>query len=201
MKKSPETTQLLVQRLSSVLGATVDVEARTIYLVGEVDDAMVYRFLVGFRLLDSVPGDITVVLSSTGGSEHAGYTIYDAIRLSENRVIIDGFGVVQSIASAILQAGDVRRLSPECRFMIHNGSMTITDTVGINEFLSLAKETQSTASRYYVILAERSSLSAKKIANLCRDETYMTAAQAIANGFADCVISPKRPKKEFKRTK
>lgn len=178
--------------LPSIMATGVDVPARLIYLMGEINNEVAYRFMVALQTLDRIEGDIRIILTSVGGEEDAGYAIYDAIRLSKNKVIIEGYGAVQSIAALIIQAGNVRLLSPECRFMVHNGSLTLSEGIEADTLVAIGKEVLVNNARYHSALATRSGQTIHKIRKLCKDETFFTAQEAVYIGLADRVMKIKK---------
>jgi ATP-dependent Clp protease protease subunit len=165
----------------------VDVEGRVVYLVGDVDEAVVVRFLAALHVLDAEESPVRVILSSDGGGVDAGMAIYDAIRTTRSRVTVDCYGACQSIAALILQAADVRRVSPECRLMIHNGSVRVENT-SADTMESIGREVALLNRRYWEILARRSGLTTDRIKEMCQVETYLSAAEAVEAGLADEVI-------------
>ena len=182
----------LQQRLMTSMSGGVDLDNRTIYLVGEVDNHMLHRFVTAFDVLDSSPGPIRIILSTPGGSEPDGYAIYDMLKLARNNVVIEGYGAVQSIGSLILQAGDLRLLSPECRVMVHNGSVEFGQALNTDTLVSIGKEIERNNKRYVDVLAHRSSLPVSKVRELVDEETYMSAAESIQYGFADGILIPEQ---------
>lgn len=193
----------LLQRVSMTLGTGTDPSNRRIFLVGEVDEETLYRFLVAFTTLDATDGAIQIVMASPGGSEPCGWAIYDAIKLARNTVIIDGYGAVYSIAALILQAGSYRRLTPNCRFMIHNGSVLINGGINSNEAVGMGKEVEKNSIRYAKALQERSPLTLKQVEEMCRAETFLSAEETIQAGFADGTVPFSGPtqKKKGKKAK
>lgn len=167
----------------------IDVDTRTIYLVGEVDNNMLHRFVAAFEVLDSTSGPIRILLSTPGGSEPDGYAIYDMLKLARNAVVIEGYGAVQSIGSLILQAADLRLLSPECRVMVHNGSVEFGQALNTDTLVAIGKEVERNNKRYIDALSVKSSLSVSKIKELVDEETYMSAAEAVQYGFADGILA------------
>lgn len=163
-----------------------DFYSRTIYLIGDFNQEMLVRFTANFLTMDRAEGRIDIHLNSSGGDEPVGYAIYDMIRESRNPVRVFGYGVVQSIAAVVLQAGTERFLSPECRFMIHNGTADVTSaSISPAELASMSKDANETLNRYYHMLALRSNLSWKQVRKMCRKETYLSTGRAIDYGFAD----------------
>jgi ATP-dependent protease ClpP protease subunit len=176
------------QRMTLTLQTGVDPYTRRLYLLGEIDDDTLHHFIPAFQILDSTEGAINIVLASPGGSEAVGWAVYDTIKLARNPVIIDGYGGVYSIAASIMQAGGYRRLAPNCRFMIHNGTVTMGSEVGTNEFVNMGQEAEKNNQKYHRILAERSGRTTEEIADFCRNESFFSAQEAIAKGFADGLV-------------
>lgn len=175
----------------------VDFANRRVYLVGDVDDTTVAKFLLGFQMLDASAGDIEVVLYSCGGEVNAGFGIYDAMRTARNKVVVKVFGQAMSIAALILQGGDKRLVSPTTRFMIHDGFEVMYGNYSGNELTSRAKEFQAGNRLYYEALAERSVLTVEQLQPLCEKETYMSAQRVVHLKLADAVIpTTKIPKKK-----
>jgi ATP-dependent Clp protease protease subunit len=167
-------------------GVTINEEKRQVFLVGAVGDEMAKMVLVALSYFDESEGEVDLVLVSGGGSESAGWAIYDAIRLAKNPVRITAFGLCQSMAALILQAADKRVLAPECRFMIHNGSVGMEATVG--QVRALSKEIEFLTQKYYKTLSVRSGVSISQIKEMCDKETFLSAEQTVKLGFADKVL-------------
>lgn len=181
----------------------LSIERRTLYLSGPVDAVLTHRALIGLEVLDLSQGEIRIVLNSEGGDEQNGYAIHDAITACRNRVVIDGYGSVMSIAAAIFQAGDHRRLAWNAEFMIHNGTIdTSESTIEQNTILDIAEQIRRGNDRYYMILMQGSQQPADIIEAWCKEERFFDAEEAVQAGFADEVIQPlktKVPKKRRKR--
>lgn len=161
---------------------------RELYLFGEVDGDMSFRFISLFREMDKYEGAITIHLNSTGGDEYEGGAIFETIRGANNPVTIEAIGSCQSIAALILQAAPYRRISPECRFMVHPGSITLGYTLEQNAFVALGDEIKCSHNKYVAALALRASKPYNKVFELCSKESYLSAKDAIEWGFADELI-------------
>jgi ATP-dependent Clp endopeptidase proteolytic subunit ClpP len=168
----------------------VSVDTRTVYITGEVDEKLAHKTIVALEHLDRSDGDIRIVLNSEGGSEQCGYAIYDAITMCKNKVVIDGYGSVMSIAAAIFQAGDVRRLAKNSLFMVHHGSVSGEDTMAQDHLVDLAEQIQKNNERYYSVLMEKSGQSKEIIQEWCKQERFFSAEEAVDVGFADAVFRP-----------
>ncbi len=185
------------ERVTNAIIESVDVPSRTIFLFDEVNDQQAFQIIIALRLLDMNPGTITVVMSSSGGYDAAGWAIYDAIRQTKNHVRIEGYGHVQSMAAAIFQAGDERLLALNCRFMVHVGSIDhLESEVEIQKLEQLLRETRVGCERYIHVLAEHANRPVKDVRTEVEAETYLSAAEAVQLGYADGVLQRTEPRKK-----
>lgn len=181
-----------VMDLASMIENGVDPVARTLYLIGDIDEESAKKFMVALRFLDAKSGQITVILNSNGGCESDGYAIYDAIRMTKNPVRIEVFGVCHSIAAVILQAGSERVLAPEASFMIHHGNIGMEPTVDQDKVVSTARQIDADNRRYHKILAKASGQSIRTITDYCLTESHFDAKTTVNLGFADSIMKVKR---------
>jgi ATP-dependent protease ClpP protease subunit len=166
---------------------TMDEDSREIYLFGAINSETASQVIMALRQLDRASKkNITLVMSSGGGEESAGWTIYDALILARSKIIAQCYGECMSIAMLILQGCDTRLLSPNCRTMLHNGSVSYNGP--LEKVRGALKEENFLTEQYYEKLADRSDLSSKEVQKLCDDETYMDAETTIKHGFADGVL-------------
>jgi len=142
------------------------------------------------------PGEpIHVQIMSPGGSVTDGLAIYDTLmrlRRKGHRVTTHGTGLVASMATVLLQAGDERVLDARAKMMLHEGSITL----GGNTSLSLTsgeREDLEAFSKMLTndiaeILTERANLSKRQLQNKWRrKDWYVTAQEALKLGFVDRV--------------
>lgn len=111
---------------------SVDLEHREIYLHGqhgsfEEDPGVEYRmattFIKNIRALDVANRNpILVHMHSVGGNWSDGMAIYDAIALCRSHVTVLVYGQAESMSSIILQAADLRVMTPGAHFMSHYGT-------------------------------------------------------------------------------
>jgi ATP-dependent Clp protease, protease subunit len=175
---------------------TVDPNAREILLFGVVNTELATQVVFNVRQLDrGKKANISLVIGSAGGEEYSGWAIYDTLCLARSKIIGQCFGECMSIAVLILQACDTRLLAPNCRMMIHNGSLT-AGSLSYEKFQALIKEENLITQKYYEALAERSGLSTKKVIELCNQETYMSAEEAVNHGFADGILGQTKKRKK-----
>lgn len=183
------------QRLISIMGCGSDLAQREIYLLGEVNEDMGYRLIAAINQLKNTDEPIHIILNSEGGNETIGYAIYDCLMSIDNHITITGYGEVSSIASIIMQSGDVRKMSSNCDFMIHNGSIPTNEEMSQDSIIDMAEQLKKDNIKYYTILSDNSKFSIKQIQKLCEEEKSFTAAEALRVGFIDEVIETMIPKK------
>ena len=180
------------------LKTDVDFAERTLYITGGIDEEVAQKAMKGLRALEATVGDIRIVLNSNGGEELQGYAIYDAICMCKNRVVIEGYGEVQSIAAIILQAGDVRRLAYHAEFMIHHGVVGTTagkyGQVEADAIVDTVATVKRNNKRYYRVLSLASGQPYDLIEDFCREEKEFTATEAVRFCFADEIIQPVKKK-------
>ncbi len=183
----------VTEYLTGVLSLKYDVNERVIYLMGDIDDEMARHFIIVLNFLDNIANEpIRILLNSDGGSEAAGYAIFDAIKLAKNPVLIDGIGMVASMAAVIIQAGDVRRLSNNAVFMIHHGSMSMPDHVEQDKVMAISRLIETNNIKYHTLMANRTGIPMADIRKMSEEETYLSATEAVRKGFVDLLWLPKK---------
>lgn len=143
----------------------------------------------GFRdELKKHSGDkLTVLLNSGGGDVFAGLSIYNALRELDAEVTIKVSGLAASIASIIAMAGDNIVMMPGSMMMIHKPSVF---AMGNSEDMEKAKELLLGIEESIIpIYTDRTGLSIEKVTEMMEAETWMSAEEAVALGFADSVAA------------
>jgi len=171
---------------------SLDEKNRRIYVAGDVDDSMMHMLTVALHKLEETEGNITIVLNSEGGEEASGYAIYDLLTMCKNMVIVEVYGKAWSIAAAIMQAADIRRMAPNATFMIHNGTIPVGEEAQQNLIVDLADQIKKDNHRYHTILANRSKLSYNAVEEACEKDCYYTAEEALTAGFCDEILVPQK---------
>ena len=100
-------------------------DTKSFELTGEVDEAMYLRALKNLHYLNQTNCEITIFLSSMGGSTSHAIAIYDLIKNSSNRVRIVATGEVYSAGTMILMSGDERIMTDNARLMLHTGEESL----------------------------------------------------------------------------
>lgn len=146
------------------------------------------RVIKGLHLLQaqSLEKPIHIILNSGGGDVFQGFAIYDAIYSCQVPVQITATGQCMSAASIILQAGDIRKVTPNCILMVHDGEDGYQGSP--DSFSNWAKMGQTINKQMYRIYAKSSGRSEKYWERRCKKSDFiMTAEEAIKEGLADSI--------------
>jgi ATP-dependent protease ClpP protease subunit len=151
-------------------------------------------FLDEMMALGSV-AELTVRINSPGGAVFDGVAIYNALKRHDAAVTVWIDGIAASIASMIAMAGDEVVMPDNAMLMLHDPSAlvlgTATDMRGMAEALDRMKAGMVAAYR------DKSGRDDAEIDALMRDETWLSAEEAVALGLADRVEAPVRMAAHF----
>lgn len=168
-------------------------EERKIFLWDEVSDessADIVRKLLYLDMLDH-DKEITLYMSTPGGSISAGMAVYDTMKLIKAPVKVVVVGIAMSMGSILLSAAPKGRrfLFPSARVMIHQplimGEMSGTAV----DMHIQAMELERMREELNKILAEASGQPLEKIAADTDRDFFMTAQEAVDYGLADGIVT------------
>lgn len=136
--------------------------------------------------LDQVTGSsLRVELNSPGGSVFDGITIHNALRSHPAHITVRVDGIAASIASVIVQAGDVRIMQPGAQMMVHNAfGVAIGNKSDHADMAALLELQDGVIADIY---ASRSGRDAGEFRALMDAETWLTDQAAVDAGLADAV--------------
>lgn len=138
-------------------------------------------------------GDISVLnifINSGGGDVFAGQAIYSMLKRhsAQKNVYIDGLAA--SIASVIAMAGDTVYMPKNAMLMIHKAwTMAIGNA---HDLRKLADDMDKIDESILTTYQAKTGLEAEKIIEMVNAETWLTAEEAVALGFADVVEGTKQ---------
>lgn len=144
--------------------------------------------------LDNANGsDINILISSPGGDVAEGMAIADMLEMYQGNVETTGIGVVASIASVILMAGDKVKMSKNSFLMIHQpwGGVIGTADEMRNTADTLEKMDDILVNYYVDKIKKRNKAEGNtslRVKRMMQAETWLTAQQAYDLGFIDEVI-------------
>lgn len=154
----------------------------TIWLYGDIGGEVQSRPIVE-RLATLPDAPVQVRINSGGGSVFEASAIFSALREHRGPVRVEIDGLAASAASYIAMAGDAVAIAENGLLMIHDpfvgGGGNARDLRHSAELLDRIALSMQRAYR------SRSGLSAERIASIMAGETWFTADEALAAGFAD----------------
>lgn len=146
--------------------------------------------------------DITLKISSPGGSVLEGFAIVDALAAYPGEVTTLGVGYVASIASVILLAGDKVKMAENAFLMVHNPwSYMEGDAESMRKQADiLDKMEMQIADVYAKSMVKRKGKSYKsalaQALQYMEQETWFTAQEALSAGFIDEIVTKEDYKSE-----
>jgi ATP-dependent Clp protease protease subunit len=164
---------------------------RIVFLDGEINDLTADLVVAQLLFLDGqdTEKDINLYVNSPGGSVTAGLAIYDTMQYVKCDVQTICLGQAASMAALILTAGTAgkRMVLPSSRVLIHQpwgGAQGQARDIGIQskEIIRLKKLTIE----YF---AKHTGKDLEKIAADMERDFYMSAADAVAYGVADSILT------------
>lgn len=126
---------------------------------------------------------IAIRIHSPGGDVWDGLAIYSLLAAHKARKVVHVDGMAASMASIIAMVGDEIEMAENAWMMIHN---PVSFAGGDSDELQKAAELLArTKSQLAGIYAKRCGLPEEDVVALMDAETWMTADEAVAKGFAD----------------
>jgi ATP-dependent protease ClpP protease subunit len=202
--------------LENIHNYYIDIENREIYLHSyfgdgsEEESGVDFRSAIMFeknlRYLNTLSLDpIIVHMHLPGGDWQDCLGMYDHIKNSKSKVCIVATAKVESSSSVLMQAADLRILSPNTNFLIHYGSISVDDEH--KTALSLIQWSEKESEKMIDIFTDRcmnSSLVREKnwkkmiarkhiVTQLATKRDWiLTADEAVKYGFADGILGSKK---------
>ncbi len=167
---------------------------RELALIGEVQEWVSFELCQHLLFLErqDPAAEITLFISSPGGSVSAGLAVVDvmaAISCPVRTVCLDR---AASMGAVIFTMGDRREMSAHAELMIHDPLIQQGaggSALAVRETSQRLMETRRTMS---TLLAERSGLTLKRVQSLTAKDTFLSAERACELGFADAIISSRK---------
>lgn len=142
-------------------------------------------------ITDALPedgSDIILEVNSNGGLVTVGSEIYTALKSYQGHVTAEITGMAASAASVAIMGADKVAISPTAQIMIHKALLNWVS--GNSDDLEKAANALK-ASDQAIINAykAKTGLDEEALINLMKNETYMSADDAVSNGFADEIMA------------
>jgi ATP-dependent Clp protease, protease subunit len=168
---------------------------RVVFLGAPVDDDVANLLVAQLLHLEAEDPDapIDLYINSPGGGVYAGLAILDTMRSIAPRVRTTCCGIAMSIAAVVLAAGEPgeRASLPHGRVLIHQpsgGYQGVAADIAIH-----AEETMRIRRTLDELLAETTRRSPEELRRDAERDRYFTAEEALAYGFIDSIVEPRRP--------
>lgn len=128
--------------------------------------------------------DITLEVNSNGGLVTVGSEIYTALKNYEGHVTVEVTGMAASAASVAIMGADTVKMSPTAQIMIHKALLTRAsgNSDDLEKAVNALKSSDQSIINAYV---SKTGLSKDEIFEMMKNETFMSANEAIEKGFAD----------------
>lgn len=201
--------------LGNIHDYNIDIDNRELYLHSYISDeneesGVDYRSAIVFeknlRYLNLLSLDpILVHMHLPGGDWQDCLGIYDSIKSSKAKVAIIASAKVESSSTVLLQAADLRILSPNTNFLIHYGSISVDNEH--KAALSMVHWSEKESEKMIDIFTEKcmnSSMCKSKnwkkmivrkhiVTQLATKRDWiLTAEEAVHYGFADGILGSKK---------
>jgi len=164
---------------------------RKIWISGPIDEKSAFEIINQMLVMDADSNkEITVLISSPGGSVDDGLAIYDVMNTLQSPIRTVPIGTVASMASIIFSAGNKgkREVLPSAKIMIHDprimGSSGVMTT---SQAIELGKHLQETKNKTNSILATNCGKKLEEVNEDTLVDKYMSAEEAIEYGIADVI--------------
>jgi ATP-dependent Clp protease protease subunit len=166
---------------------------RIVMVTGPIETAMANTIVAQLLFLESENpnADISLYINSPGGDVSAGWAIMDTMQYIKPNVSTIGMGLVASMASVLLAAGEKgkRFVLPNTQIMIHQPS---SGTEGkVTDMEIYLKEVQYTKKAMIKQMMEFTGRKEKEVFDAMERDNWMQAEEAKKFGIIDGVLTRK----------
>lgn len=136
--------------------------------------------------LEGMTGEVTVEISSPGGSIFEGVTIFNLLRDYEGEVTTIITGIAASMASYIALAGKTIKAYDNAVYMIHNAwTVSYGDHRDLRKDADILDGLTNMLSKKY---AEATGLDNEAVRLMMDEESYFYGSEIVENGFATEIV-------------
>jgi ATP-dependent protease ClpP protease subunit len=194
--KTPASTMAAWSKVKGIKAAT-KVEPNELMVLGEIGWEVTAKS-VKEQLKDMGKGPVTVQINSPGGDAFEGIAIYNLLKDHPAKVSVKVLGLAASAASVIAMAGDDIEMGVGAMLMIHSAwGLVAGNKKDLQEFASILDSLDTSIAELY---SRRSGKDVKSVMKLMEAETWLTAGEAVAEGFADS-MSPDEDEEDKKKAR
>lgn len=131
------------------------------------------------------PQPIELIISSGGGSAHAGFAIIGAMEMSATEIITYGLGLVGSMALGIYVSGDVRVAHNLTRFMYH--SVAYGEMGKLQDHREALTEVEILQETYDLLFTRATNITKEQMKEIQsnRNDFHFSAKESVTLGVSD----------------
>lgn len=144
---------------------------------------------VARSLAEHGEGDVVARINSGGGVASEGMAIFSLLKAHPGKVTTVVDGIAASAASLIAMAGDKREMRDGAMLMIHDPATLTLGNVDAHQ--KAATVLDKLADNYAGVYARASGKAAPDVRKMMKTETWLTADDALGDGFATAKIDEK----------
>jgi len=168
-----------------------------LFLISDITEANFSAFMIqlaqaehNFKEQGDPFRDIVVKLTSTGGNIGLGFAMYDIMKASPLKFIVETYGYCCSAAMLPLMGADYRVASKHCQFLLHEAFMSTEEPMSMNKknLMDHHKELDYLFNNYCKVIAKRSKQPVKLIKRLCSEEATLSAKEALELNLIDKIL-------------
>lgn len=159
--------------------------AREIDLFGIVGEEIRSAWLKN-ELREAAGGDVTISVFSPGGDYFEGSALYALLSQHQGRVEVKVLGLAASAAAYFIMGADEILIDKGAQMMVHNSRAFMSGDK--NDMRKKADQIEKIQSGMIQAFVSKTGKEKDEIESLLDEETWMSAEEAVAGGFADRVI-------------
>lgn len=133
--------------------------------------------------------NITVRINSVGGDVFAAHAIFTQLKMNPAHITVVIDGIAASAATIVAMAGDTVQMPSNALFMIHDPLLALWGYYNAADFEKFMDTLETIKDSIINSYLNRTTLDRETLARMMKDETWMTAQEALDNGFIDEIIT------------
>ena len=151
------------------------------------------NFITAIKGIDAE--EIHIRINSPGGSVFAARAMEQAVREHKARIVMHVDGLAASAASFLAMAGDEIVMAPGAMMMIHKAwTVAMGNANDLSNTADLLDKIDGTLAATY---SQRTGKDVEAIGAMMAAETWFTAEEAVASGFADSIAKDVKARSQW----
>lgn len=133
--------------------------------------------------------NITVRINSVGGDVFAAHAIFTQLKMNPANITVIIDGIAASAATIVAMAGDTVKMPSNALFMIHDPLLALWGYYNTADFEKFMDTLETIKDSIICSYMNRTTLDRETVAQMMKEETWMTAQEALDNGFIDEILT------------